>query len=177
MDELIVGKPDFYLAQVNIARMKAPLTDPAMADFVARIDEINALAESSPGFVWRLKPDPENEQQLVAFEQDGTLFNLSLWTSVEALKTFVYDASHKALLQARDRWFDKQESAHLALWWVPANHTPGIDEAMLRLDRLELVGAGPNAFTFAQAFPPPERRRPKKDAGDDAATKDSEDTE
>lgn len=176
MDEAMPGRPDYYLAQVNIARMKAPLTDPVMADFAARLDEINALAESSPGFVWRLTPDEENEQQLVALEQDGLLFNLSMWTSVEALRAFVYGDSHKALLLARDRWFDKLESPQLALWWVPSNHTPGIDEAMLRLDRLEMVGAGPNAFTFAEPFPPPERRRLMRDEGDDQENEDSEDS-
>ena len=155
-----MSRPDYYLAQINIARMKAPLTDPVMAEFAARLDEINAVAESSPGFIWRLMPDAENEQQLVAFEENGMLFNLSLWASVDALRNFVYDSAHQALLRAREQWFDKTESAHLALWWVPSNHLPGIDEAMLRLDRLELVGPGPNAFTFAQSFPPPERRRP-----------------
>ena len=162
MDDETPDRPDYYLAQVNIAQMKAPLTDPAMADFVARLDEINALAESSEGFVWRLTTDPENEEQVAAFEQEGVLFNLSVWTSVEALRKFVYDTSHRELLGTRNQWFEKMDASHLALWWVPGDHTPGIDEALLRLDRLELVGAGPNAFTFAKTFPPPERRRPKR---------------
>lgn len=159
--------PDFYLAQVNIARMKAPLTDPVMADFVARLDEINQLAETREGFVWRLTADPENDEQLVSFEKDGVLFNLSVWTTVEALRAFVYGAHHKELLQARQHWFEETVSPHMALWWVPVSHLPGIDEAMLRLDRLEMVGPGPNAFTFAKPFPPPEKRRRKTEHDDD----------
>ncbi len=167
MGDLRPEKPDFVLAQVNIARMKAPLDDPLMADFVARLDEINALAEASEGFIWRLTPDEENEQQVVAFERDGLLFNLSVWASAETLRRFVYDSPHKALLQARENWFEKSGAPHLALWWVPSGHTPGIDEALLRLDRLEMVGPGPNAFTFAKVFPPPEKRRSGEDDDDE----------
>ena len=47
----------YELAQLNIALMKEPLESPGMADFVANLDRINALAESSPGFVWRLQTD------------------------------------------------------------------------------------------------------------------------
>jgi Domain of unknown function (DUF3291) len=47
----------YQLAQINIARMVAPLTDPVMADFVANLKPINALAEASPGFVWRFQTE------------------------------------------------------------------------------------------------------------------------
>lgn len=148
-------QPTHHLAQVNIARMRAPIDDPVMAGFVARLDEINALADQADGFVWRLKPDEENESQVVAFENDGLLFNLSVWQSVEALRHFVYKTMHKEVLQAREQWFEKMEAPHMALWWIPVGHIPAIDEALLRLDRLELLGPSQNAFTFASAYPAP----------------------
>lgn len=151
--------PDYYLAQVNIARMKAPLTDPAMAGFAERLDEINALAEASEGFVWRLTSEPENEAQVLALESSGVLFNLSVWATLEALQAFVYESAHAELLNSRGAWFETPDTPHMALWWVPSDHIPVIDEAMLRLDRLEMLGPAQNSFTFAKPFPPPQRRR------------------
>lgn len=165
MVETGAGKPTHYLAQVNIALMKAPLTDPLMAGFVARLEEINALAESSEGFIWRLQPDEENEGQVGAFERDGMVFNLTLWRSVETLKAFVYQTTHKELINAREEWFKKMRGPHMALWWVPREHLPGVDEALLRLDRLELLGPSQNSFTFANPFPPPARRNRDREEG------------
>lgn len=159
----------YQLAQVNIARMRAPLTDTVMAGFVARLDEINALADVADGFVWRLQADPESEQQAVAFESDGMLFNLSVWRSVEALRAFVYNSAHKELITSRSEWFEKMDGPHMALWWVPAGHRPGVDEALLRLDRLELLGPSQNAFTFAQSFAMPQRPEPDADNKEEVA--------
>src|SRR5215211_3054046 len=103
----------FHLAQVNVARMLAPLTDPVMAGFVARLGEINQLAESSPGFVWRLTEDVN------PFDSD-ILFNLSVWESLEARRQFVYRTSHKEVLAAREEWFQRFEGPYVALWWIPA---------------------------------------------------------
>lgn len=161
-------KSAHYLAQVNIAMMKAPLTDPLMAGFVARLDEINALAERSKGFVWRLQTDEENAEQVAAFERDGMVFNLTLWRSIEALRDFVYKTLHKELIAAREQWFKKMEGPSMALWWVPRDHLPTIDEAILRLDRLELLGPSQNSFTFAKPFSPPVRRPPQVDNDNDS---------
>jgi hypothetical protein len=46
---------DYVLAQVNIARMRAPLDSPLLADFVADLDPVNATADTAPGFLWRLQ--------------------------------------------------------------------------------------------------------------------------
>src|SRR4051794_39024423 len=116
----------FYLAQVNISRMLAPLTDPVMAAFVARLGEIKQLAESSPGFVWGLTQDVN------PFDSD-ILFNLSVWESTEALKQFVYRTSHKELLAAREQWFQRFEGPFVALWWIPAGEIPPAAEARTRL--------------------------------------------
>ena len=45
------------LAQVNVGRLRAPTESPEIAEFVAALDRINALADRSPGFRWRLSAD------------------------------------------------------------------------------------------------------------------------
>ena len=50
----------YHIAQVNIGRMRAPLDHPLMTGFLRRLDEINALADRSPGFVWRLQTEGGN---------------------------------------------------------------------------------------------------------------------
>jgi len=146
----------FHLAQVNIARMKAPLESEIMAGFVARLDEINALADVSAGFVWRLQTPAGNATYLRPYDDDRILFNLSVWESIEALKNYVYRTAHAELLRERRSWFENFDSAFLALWWVPAGHVPGIDEAKKRLDHLQEHGPSQFAFTFKQTFPPDE---------------------
>jgi len=141
------------LAQVNIARAKGPLDGPVMAGFVARLDEINALAERSPGFVWRLQDGDGNATAIRAYEDESILVNLSVWESVEALKAYAYHSTHIELLRDRQLWFEKFEGAYLALWWVPAGHRPSVDEAKQRLAHLEANGPTPFAFTFRELFP------------------------
>ena len=143
-----------HLAQVNIARMNTPLEDPAMAGFVARLDEINALADGSPGFVWRLQTPAGNATYLRPYEDDRILFNLSVWETVEDLRRYVYESAHVELLRQRHQWFARFEGAYVALWWVPAGHRPSIDEAKQRLASIAEKGPTPFAFTFKQLLPP-----------------------
>src|SRR5688500_12650815 len=112
----------FHLAQVNVARMKEPLESAAMSGFVARLDEINALADRSPGFVWRLQTSEGNATYLRPYDDDRILFNLSVWESAEALRAYVYGGAHAELLRQRHQWFSRFEAAYMALWWVPAGH-------------------------------------------------------
>jgi Domain of unknown function (DUF3291) len=142
-----------HLAQVNIARMKAPLDAPLMAGFVARLDEINALADRSPGFVWRLQTPEGNATYLRPYDDDRILFNMSVWESIDALKRYVYYTAHVELWRQRQDWFDRFAGAYAALWWVPKGHLPGIDEAKKRLAHLDAHGPSPFAFTFKQPFP------------------------
>ena len=146
----------FHLAQVNIGRMQGPLESPVMAGFVARLDEINALADRSPGFVWRLQTEAGNATYLRPYEDERILFNLSVWQTVEALRDYVYRSAHAELLRGRQQWFTKFDGAYLALWWVPAGHVPSIDEAKARLAHLEEHGPTPFAFTLKMTFPPEE---------------------
>lgn len=148
--------PRAHLAQVNIGRMKAPLESAEMAGFVARLDEINALADRSPGFVWRLQTTEGNATYLRPYDDDRILFNMSVWESVEALQHYVYKTAHVELLRQRHEWFAKFEGAYAALWWVPAGHRPSVDEAKKRLAHLEANEPSPFAFTFRQTFPPDE---------------------
>ena len=147
-----------HLAQYNIGRMLHDLDDPEMADFVARLDEVNALADRSPGFVWRLAGDAGNATALRPYDDDRILINMSVWRSVEDLFAFAYRSDHRALLRGRRRWFERPEAPHLVLWWVPAGHIPSVAEGYAKLEELRAGGPSAAAFTFDQRFPPPEPR-------------------
>jgi hypothetical protein len=141
--------PFHHLAQVNIARMRAPLDDPSMSDFVSRIDEINAFAEADPGFVWRWT-DSYNGP----FQAPDLLFNLSVWKSVDALRAYAYRSEHAQLFRDRLKWFHPSAGPTLALWWIPAGRQPTPAESKERLDHLTEHGPSSFAFNFKQAFPP-----------------------
>ena len=147
----------FHIAQVNMGRIKAPLDDPIMAGFMRRLDELNALADSSPGFVWRLQTSEGNATYFRPYpEDDRILLNMSVWETVEALRNYVYRTIHAELLKQREEWFEKFTGPYLALWWVPAGHLPGIDEAKKRIAHLDKHGPTQFAFTFKNVFPPDE---------------------
>jgi heme-degrading monooxygenase HmoA len=152
----VQGVVRVHIAQVNIARMRGPLESAVMSGFVARLDEINALADGSPGFVWRLQTPEGNATYLRPYDDDRILVNLSVWESVEALKDYVYRSAHAELLRQRREWFEQFAGAYAALWWVPAGHIPGIGEAKKRLEHLERHGPSQFAFTFKSVQAPDE---------------------
>ena len=143
-----------HLAQINIGRMKGPLDGPIMAGFMARLDELNALAERSDGFVWRMQGEEGNNTYLRPYDDERIIVNMSVWESIESLRAYVYNSTHAELLKQRREWFEKFESAMLALWWIPAGHIPTVDEAKQRLASLDADGPTRFAFTFRTAFPP-----------------------
>lgn len=147
----------YSLAQVNIAHMIAPLHDPQMAGFVARLDEINALADASPGFIWRLQTPEGNATEVRAYDDELILFNLSVWASLEDLSRYVYasESSHRDVLKQRRQWFQRFDGPYVALWWIPQGHIPTVEEAKERLEHLRTSGATPYAFSFKQPFPAP----------------------
>jgi ribosomal protein L34 len=114
----------YRLAQVNVARMLAPLSDTQMAGFVAQLDEINALADRSPGFLWRMQTPEGNATVLRPYEDDLILVNLSLWASLSDLLTFVYKSQHRKVLQQRRQWFERFNGSYLALWGFPPVTSP-----------------------------------------------------
>ncbi|HET9408119.1 MAG TPA: DUF3291 domain-containing protein [Candidatus Sulfotelmatobacter sp.] len=146
----------YHLAQVNIGKMRGALEDPIMKGFVERLDEINALADRSPGFVWRLAVPGGNATYLRPYDDDRIIFNMSVWESVESLKDYVYRTAHKELVRQGKEWFEKFAGSYMAMWWVPIGHIPSIDEAKKRLAHLEAHGPTEFAFTFKKVFQPDE---------------------
>jgi hypothetical protein len=145
----------YELAQLNIATMKEPLDSPVMADFVANLDRINALAESSPGFVWRLQTE-EGDATALRPLGDNVIVNMSVWESVEHLNQYVYRSDHAGILRRRRDWFERMSEAFFALWWVKQGHRPTVAEAIARLEHLRAHGPTAEAFTFRVNFPAPD---------------------
>ncbi len=145
-----------HLAQINIARALAALDDPIMAGFVARLDDINALAEGSPGFVWRLKTEAGNATDLQTFEDPRILVNMSVWQSPEQLKDYVFRSAHVEVMRQRKSWFERSTDVNTALWWIAAGHIPSVEEAKERLEYLRIHGESEFAFTFASLFAAPD---------------------
>jgi hypothetical protein len=148
----------YHLAQVNIGRMVAPLSDPLMAGFVAKLDEVNALADASPGFIWRFQTTEGNATGFRPYEDDLILFNMSVWTSLEALSHYVYamESEHRHVMKQRRRWFERFDGPFMALWWIPQGHIPTGEEAKARLESLRTAGETAFAFSFKRSFPAPD---------------------
>src|SRR5215471_11572529 len=153
--EGLMKKPHYYLAQVNIARARAPLEDPVMAGFVNQLSVINALADSSPGFVWRLQSETGDNTYLRPYDDALIIFNLSVWESVNTLKQYVYRSEHVAAVRDQKLWFEKMEAAHFALWWIPAGHIPSVEEAKQRLLYRQQHGESAVAFSFGHPYEMP----------------------
>jgi hypothetical protein len=145
----------YRLAQINIARMLAPIDDPLMAEFAAQLPSINALADTSPGFVWRLQTEAGDATSLKVYDDDLIIVNMSVWESVESLHEYAYRSSHTGVLKYRTKWFERFDGPHMALWWIPVGHVPTLEEGKERLDYLQKNGNSPYAFTFKKMFPAP----------------------
>ncbi len=143
-----------HLAQINIGRLKAPMDAPETAGFADNLDRINALAETQPGFVWRLTGEGNNATDIHMFDDPLQLLNMSVWTDLDALAAFVYRSDHRGVMRRRAEWFHKME-LFMCLWWIPAGHEPTPQEGIARLDVLRRRGPSPEAFTFRDPFPAP----------------------
>lgn len=144
----------FQLAQLNIARFELPQDHPSNADFVNSLDRVNAIAESQPGFVWRLTGEGNDALDVQAFDDPNIAVNMSVWTDLDALGAFVYrNEEHLAIMRRRREWFDRIKF-HLVLWWVEEGHIPTLDEAKARLEALARHGPSREAFTFREPYPP-----------------------
>lgn len=146
----------YHLAQLNIARFHHPMDHPDLAEFVAMLDPLNALAESSPGFVWRLTGEGANNAVDIHYYDDPRLLvNMSVWTDLDSLRNYVYRSAHVDMYRRRRQWADAMDDAHLVLWWIREGHIPDLAEADARLERLRSEGPSPEAFTFGSPFPAP----------------------
>ena len=147
--------PDYELAQINIARMLAPLDSPQLAGFVAALDPVNAAAEAADGFRWRLQEEDGNATGFRIFEDDWLIVNMSVWRDPEALSGYIYGPEHRPVLGRRREWFARPAEAMTALWWVPAGVRPTVPEAEQRLRLLRAQGPTAEAFTLRETFPSP----------------------
>jgi Domain of unknown function (DUF3291) len=148
--------PGYEIAQLNIGIIRRPMDSPVMAEFAANLQRINAVAEASPGFVWRLQTEAGDATAIRPFEDENMLINMSVWRDVESLNQYVYRSAHVDIMRRRKEWFERMREAFLVLWWVPLGHRPSIAEALTKLDALRSNGPTAEAFTFRQAFPPPD---------------------
>ena len=146
---------NYHLAQINIARLVAPLDDPQIADFVAQLEPINAIADKAPGFVWRLKSESGNATDIAYGDDPFVIVNMSVWESIEALRDYAYRSEHMKVFRERAKWFEKSAKPNYCLWWVRAGHVPSVAEGRERLEHYQTHGATPYAFWFSQRFPQP----------------------
>jgi hypothetical protein len=142
------------LAQVNLARLRRPLDAPETAGFVAALAPLNALADAAPGFVWRLADDGGDATAIRVADDPLVIVNLTVWTSLEALRAFVYAGAHRDVLRRRREWFAPWPGRFQACWWVADGTRPTPAEGLARVARLERDGAGPQAFDLARPYAP-----------------------
>jgi hypothetical protein len=143
---------NFYLAQINIAKMKAPIDSPLMAEFVENLDTINSLAEKSNGFIWRLKDESNNASSIKIYDDDFLIVNMSVWQNAESLFQFAYHSNHVNIFKKRKNWFEQMKEMHMALWYTSTDSVPTVTEAIERLDFLRLNGETPFSFTFKSKY-------------------------
>ncbi len=148
----------YHLAQLNIAAVKYSLDDPRFKDFVDALDPVNAVADQSPGFVWRHISEEGDSATLQVYDNKRAIVNLSVWESMEDLKLFLRTTLHSGIMRRRAEWFEKMHSPYVVFWWVPMGHNPSVEEALSKLDYLREKGPTDFAFDFANSFPRPESR-------------------
>lgn len=144
-----------HLAQINIGRLVAPMSDPRVAGFVAQLGPINQLADRSPGFVWRLQSGQGNATDVPYNDDPRMMVNMSVWESLETLKEFTYKSEHLQVFRNRREWFEKLDLPPYCLWWVPAGHIPTVAEGRARLEHYQRFGSTPEAFWFSEWHPAP----------------------
>ena len=146
---------DFHVAQLNIGRIRGPIDSPIMAEFVALLDPVNAVADVSPGFVWRLQTEEGNATAVRPYEDESIAVNMSVWESIDDLAAFVYRSGHVDVMRRRREWFEPMKP-YMVLWWIPAGQLPTVDEAKERLEHLAEHGPTAFAFTFKARFASPD---------------------
>jgi hypothetical protein len=145
---------EMHLAQLNVGRLRAPMSDPMIDDFRLNLQRVNQLAEVSPGYVWRLQDESGDAAGIKPFGDELEIVNLTVWESIDALADFTYRSGHVELLRRRREFFEPPTQPILCLWWIPEGSTPTVEEAIARLEHLRAHGPTPTAFTFRQRFEP-----------------------
>jgi hypothetical protein len=138
-----------HLAQLNIGRFKYPTTDPRMAGFMDNLDRVNAIAERSDGFVWRLQDESGNATGIRPFADPDMAVNMSVWRDAESLEHFVWNTVHKQFYRKRNEWFSLMDKQHFVMWWIGEGHVPTLEEAEQRLNHLDALGSSDFAFGWS----------------------------
>lgn len=142
----------YQLAEINIARLMAPLDDPRIKDFVDNLAQINALADEAAGFVWRLQTETGDATSIQVLDDPLMIVNMSVWENMEALYQYTYYSQHTDFFRRRREWFAKMDTPYMALWWIPVGHLPTPQEGLARLELMAQHGPSPRAFTFRESF-------------------------
>ncbi len=144
----------FHLAEFNTGLLRYDWNDPRVADFVEALDDVNAIAARSPGFIWRM---PDEEMEAAQCDPVGALggnprraSTLSVWSDLASLEQFVWQTLHRRFLDRSTEWFAPKQGIRMVLWQIPVGHRPTIDEAMQRFDSLNT--AGDTGFAFGWEF-------------------------
>ena len=132
---------------MNVAMALYPLDDDRMSGFVSGLNTVNALADQSPGFVWRLQSDSGNATDIDVGGDPMLIVNMSVWSS-PALFDFVYRTAHREVMIDRRKWFRRPTGPYQVLWRVSAGHVPTVEEELGRLECLNREGPESTAFTF-----------------------------
>lgn len=154
---MLIQPAGTHLAQLNVGHIRHATDDPRMAEFMEALDAVNALAERSPGFVWRFKDEASNNATNVLVTPDPSfLINLSVWETTGQLEHFVWNTVHKRFYMKKGHWFVPMGTPHFVMWWVRAGHLPTPQEALARLDHLAAHGPSNHAFGW-ESLPGVER--------------------
>jgi hypothetical protein len=155
--------PIHVACRANVGTVLYPTDDPRIAEFMNQLDAVNAMADASPGFVWRLQSAQGNATDIQVSDDPHFLVNMSVWQDMESLFDFVYRSSHRSVMAKRRDWFERPAGAYQVLWWIPSGSIPTPQEGLERLRHLERHGPSPHAFTFRQKYPPPGIAEPPRD--------------
>jgi len=134
------------LAELNVGYAKYPLDDARMAGFMDNLDRINALAERSPGYIWRMKSDSGNATDINVPGDETMISNMSVWADVQSLGAYVFNTVHGQFYNRRPEWFEAMNRHHFVMWWIPDGHIPTLQEAVDRLAHLQTHGSSDHAF-------------------------------
>lgn len=134
------------LAELNVGYAAHALDDPRMADFIDNLDRVNALAERSPGFVWRMKSDSGNATDIDVPGDPNMISNLSVWEDIKSLGNYVFNTVHARFYERKSEFFANMTSHHFVMWHVADDHIPDLSEAMQRLTYLNENGSSEHAF-------------------------------
>lgn len=147
-----------HLAEFNIATLHQPLDAEENAEFVAALDPINALAEATPGFIWRLQDDEGASASYVAvdgIDNELTIVNMSVWADLESLRHFITRSGHATYLRRRSEWFEKPSAPTTVCWWIDEGTTPTAEEGFQRLQELTANGPSERGWPLHKPHPKP----------------------